>query len=501
MEFLNILQDSFKTNASKNALCINDVFYTYHDLSESILKIRKIIQAKINLNEKLIGLVANDDLETYASIFALWLESKAYIPINPTAPISRNIEILNLTDSHFVFDSSKESFYSNSFNILNTSLYSKDLENYNLNKIQYTEDDIAYILFTSGSTGKPKGIPISFKNLNSLLLALNNDKEYTLNNSDKCLQMYDLTFDASLTAFMPAFLSGACSYTVPTDSIKYFHIFKLMQKYKLTVIKMVPSIIYYLRPYFSEINAESVRYCIFGGGKLCNDIVKEWQLCIPNSKIYNHYGPTECTVCSSYYIYKPSLQNKTHNGVLSIGKPLTGIEYLILNENGKEAKIGEKGELCLSGNQLTKGYWKNDKLNNTLFFTKKLNNGSIKRFYKTGDICFVDKEGYLMYIERKDFQVKIRGFRVELGEIEYHVKSILNKSNLTVIDINNTDGNNEIALVIEGNKFDTSKVFDYLNIKLPNYMIPTQTYFLDQLPHNNNGKLDRKELRKLITKK
>ncbi|MDO5971146.1 AMP-binding protein [Flavivirga aquimarina] len=501
MNFLNKLQESFISNASKNALCINDIYYTYEALSDCVLNIRKIIQTQIPPEEKLIGLVANDDLETYATIFALWFESKAYIPINPTAPKDRNTEIFKLTKSVYVFDSKKKSLYSTDFTILSLLSNEEVSKNHTLKTISYTKSNTAYILFTSGSTGKPKGIPISFENLNALLSALGNDNEYSLNSSDRCLQMYDLTFDASLTAFMPAFLAGACSYTVPSDSIKYFYIFKLMQKYDLTVLKMVPSIIYYLRPYFSEINQPSVRYCVFGGGKLFEDIVKEWITCVPNSKIYNHYGPTECTVCSTYYTYVSGDSNKSHNGVLSIGKPLAGIDYIIINNEGNILENNEAGELCLSGEQLTKGYWKNEKLNNTLFFNTQLENGETKHFYKTGDICFREDGGNLMYVERKDFQVKIRGFRVELGEIEFHVKNIVTKENLTVIDVNSSDGNNEIALVIEGNAFDTSTLFDHLQVKLPNYMIPTQTHFLNQLPHNINGKLDRKKLRELITKK
>lgn len=497
MNFINNLKKSFKENHLKNALCINEKFYTYQDLSLAIYKIRLFIQKNIDSNEKLIGLVANNDLETYASIFALWFENKAYIPINPFAPLERNLKIYNLTDIDTVFDSSKKSEFNSDYKVFCYSKENSNIDNTSLSlkEIPFSENEIAYILFTSGSTGNPKGIPISFKNLNALLNALDKDDEYKLNDSDKCLMMYDLTFDASLTAFMPAFLAGACSYTVPSNSIKYFQVFKLLIKHQLTVIKMVPTIINYLRPYFPEINAQSVRYCIFGGGKLNENIVKEWIKCIPNSKIYNHYGPTECTVCSTYYNYKFEDSNQSHNGVLSIGKPLKGIDFMLVDNENKKVDKGIQGELCLSGDQLTAGYWKNETLNKLAFFYD--NN---KRFYRTGDICFLNEEGDLMYVERKDFQVKIRGFRVELGEIEYHIQNFID-NNISVIDIDNSDGNNEIALVIEGEKIDTNSLFEYLQNNLPNYMIPTKTFFLLELPHNNNGKLDRKQLKKIIEKK
>ncbi|WP_396601139.1 AMP-binding protein [Algibacter sp. R77976] len=496
MNLINNFKESFKKNKNKNALCINDVFYTYREFSEQILKIRKLLQSKLNSEEKLIGLITNNDIQTYASIFALWLENKAYIPLNPAAPIERNKEILKSINAKYILNSDESTFHVNDISVLLT--HNINNENTNIVDVKINKNSIAYILFTSGSTGKPKGIPINLENVDALINALTFDGEYILNNSDRCLQMYDLTFDASLTAFLPAFLSGACIYTVPPDSMKYFHVFKLLQKYELTVLKMVPSIIHYLRPYFPEINSKSVRYCIFGGGKLYQNIIKEWLKCIPNSKLYNHYGPTECTVCSTYYAYPINASlNKSHNGVISIGKPLNGFDYLIVDDNNKTVNKGNEGELCLYGKQVTQGYWKNKTLNLNSFFIKEFN-GETKRFYKTGDICYEDSDGYLMYVDRKDFQVKIRGFRVELGEIEFQTKKIITQNNLIVIDINNSNGNNEIALVIEGTDFDLKDLQKYLQSVLPNYMVPTKYYFLSNFPHNSNGKLDRKILRNLI---
>lgn len=492
MNFIDKLKHAFKSNPSQPALCIDEVFYTYQELSDAIYKIRIHIQNTIPFEENLIGLVANNDLETYASIFALWFENKAYIPVNPFAPLERNLKIFNQTEVNTVFDSCTNSGFNTYFNVFCASKQHLIDSEINLANTVFSENAIAYILFTSGSTGTPKGIPIRFKNVNALLNAFDKEPAYQLNNTDKCLMMYDLTFDASLTAFLPAFLAGACLYTVPGDSIKYFSIFKLLNTYELTVLKMVPTIINYLRPYFAEINAPSVRYCIFGGGKLHENIVKEWLKCIPNSTLYNHYRHTECTVCSSYYTYKTNGNNQTYNGVLPIGKPLNGIDFMLLNDANQKVKVGAHGELCLSGDQLTTGYWKNEALNALAFF--EMNN---KRYYRTGDICYLNEEGDLMYVERKDFQVKIRGFRVELGEIEYHIQNKI-KNHISVIDIDNNNGTNEIALIIEGETIDTNDLFNYLKTKLPNYMIPTKTFFLPKLPLNDNGKLDRKKLKTLI---
>jgi amino acid adenylation domain-containing protein len=498
MEFINRLHKSITTNKHLNAFFIDSTFYTYNDLSKKISSIRKLIQDNIPETEKLIGLLTNDDLSTYATIIGLWFEGKAYVPINPQYPIDRNLEILSQTNSKYLFDSSSISNYEKDLCVLNNNIVNDTKLDWQP-PIKTNPEDLAYILFTSGSTGKPKGVPITFKNLNGLVKALDADKLFNLNETDRCLQMFELTFDFSLVTYLPPLLFGACVYTIPQNTIKYFYIFKLIKEQQLTVLTMVPSIIHYLRPYFSEINSTSVRYCSFGGGKLHADIAEEWSNCIPNSQIFNYYGPTEFTVYSGYYPYHP-INNKKHNkGIISIGKPLDGVQYLIVDKNNEEVPLNCTGELCLAGVQTTPGYWKDEERNKTSFFYRIENNKPVK-YYKTGDLCYLDDEGDYMYVGRADFQVKVRGYRVELGEIEFHAKEFTKNTTLVAIDIKNDLDNTELALAIVGKEFDTTAMVKHLKNKLPSYMIPTRFHFFSELPHNVNGKVDRKKLRVLLTK-
>jgi amino acid adenylation domain-containing protein len=492
MKFLTTIQQSFEQHQKLNAFCIGEVFYSYSELSQLVSNIRFVISEKIVNTEKLIGLVTNDDLETYASIIALWLEGKAYVPVNPLYPIDRNLQILEFTESKYIIDSSAESIYSGSLVVIK----SIDLTTKKINLVPKAipPEDLAYILFTSGSTGVPKGVPISFKNLNALIVALDKDPLFNLKPTDKCLQMFELTFDFSLVTYLPPLLYGACVYTIPKNTIKYFYIYKLIQNQGLTVLTMVPSIIHYLRPYFKEINSEKVRYCSFGGGKLYSDIAEEWSKCIPKSQIFNYYGPTEFTVYSGYYLYEYKTRRKNNKGIISIGSTLSGVKYLIADSNNNEVSTGEIGELCLSGAQLTPGYWKNEEKNKEVFFSK-MDNGKKVRYYKTGDLCYLDGEGDYMYVGRSDFQVKIRGYRVELGEIEHHIKEKLEKIEITVIDIFNNLENAELALAIIAKPFDLKELKEHLKEKLPEYMIPTKFAFFDEFPHSVNGKVNRNELR------
>ena len=258
---------------------------------------------------------------------------------------------------------------------------------------------------------------------------------------------------------------------------------------------MVPSIINYLRPYFHEINAESVRYCSFGGGALHGDIAKEWSDCLPNCKIFNYYGPTEFTVYSGFYPYNKNTHTKAHNGIISIGRPQKDSLYLVVNENNEEVPIGETGELCLGGPQITPGYWKNKEKNQASFFNYDIN-GEIIRFYKTGDLCIKDEAGDFLYVGRADFQVKIRGYRVELPEIEFHAKvKSPKKVSMVAIDVYNDLGNAELGLAIESTSFNTDGILEYMKTALPNYMIPMHIRFINEFPHSINGKINRKKIR------
>lgn len=494
MEFIKAIHESLSKHANNNALCINNIFYSYKDFNIEVSKIRIAIQNTIKDSEKLIGLVANDDMQTYAAIIAFWIEGKAYLPINPEHPKSRNQTIINSTEVKYIYDSTKKINFNN-VNQISDQQISETKFNLSLKPVK--KNDLAYIIFTSGSTGTPKGVPITYNNLNEYINAINYSNEFKLEKEDKCLQMFELTFDFSVVSYIFPLLAGACIYTVPRNSIKYFYIYKLIQKHSLTVLSLVPSIIHYLRPYFSEINAPQVRYCSFGGGALYNNIIDDWHKCLPNSKIFNYYGPTENTIYSSYYtINKDCTLNKTYNDIISIGKPLNNTTYIIIDGTNNEVNEGETGELALSSGQLTPGYWRNKEKNRESFFLKKVNNKTL-RFYKTGDLCFKDKTGNYMYIGRIDFQVKIRGFRIELSEVEFHAKAKSTKKvNMVALDVYNKLGNAELGLAIESEPFETKGIFEYMKSKMPSYMIPMHVKFIKEFPHSINGKINRKELKK-----
>lgn len=487
---LNPLMASMTENSERNALCIKEKYYTYAQLSARIIAIRTVIR---EVGERHVGLVNNDDLDTYASIFALWMEGKCYIPLHPGQPLGRNDDIIAQVGITTVLDSSEETRYHACHVILTKSVP-------NLSETVCTppmvcgDEEFAYILFTSGSTGKPKGVPISRGNLAAFVDSVE-DLGIRLNNEDRCLQMFDLTFDLSVQSYLLPLLSGACLYTVSYDQIKYQAVFELIDDNDLTMALMVPSVIHCLRPYYDEICDKSMRYCLFCGEALLKDDAVAWAECVPNAQIWNVYGPTEDTIYCTAYRMDTEENIKQMNGAVCIGKAMKNDLANVFDENGNICEAQQKGELCLAGEQLTSGYWHNDEKNHETFFFST--DGT--RWYRTGDICLRDPDGDILYYGRKDSQIKVQGYRVELSEIECVARDHYEgKKAVIAVPVYDKQGNCQIQLAVEGVQEDKQMLMEHLKKFLPAYMIPTEVVYFGKFPQNANNKIDRKEIAKEI---
>lgn len=467
----------------RNAFYIDGTYYTYNDFARRINAIRHRLKG---CSHQAVGLVTNDDIDTYASIFSLWMEGCHYVPLHPSWPIDRCMDIISQVEIDTILDSSETSRYPT--HVLPTVTLTSDSQEI-APVVACDDKEFAYILFTSGSTGKPKGVPVSRGNLSAFVNSFW-DMGLDLHEEDRCLQCFELTFDLSVFSYLVPLLRGACVYTVPSHVIKYSYISELLEDHALTVALMAPSTINYLRPYFDEVEAPGLKYSLFCGEALHEDVTREWAACVPQARIFNVYGPTEDTIFCTYYEYQRHQDNKSHNGVLSIGRSMTSGTVKILNEEGTEVGPGELGELVLSGQQLFSGYWKNEEKTREVFLTHEG-----QRFYKSGDLCYYDADGDIMYSGRKDFQTKIQGFRVELGEIEFHAREFLNDMNVVCVALENSQQLTEIALFIESREFDTTELVSRMREKMPSYMIPTKILFEPVFPLNINGKIDRKALK------
>lgn len=497
-EIFNRLEQAFLSFSERNAFCIKDQYYTYNQLIEKIASIQKSIENEVKA-PNIIGVFTEDTIETYASILAIWLMGHTFVPLNPLNPIKRNQEIIDDAGIRLIL--TNKNIFTENIDKRTKFINTSTIESNNRLIIQEVDDNtLAYILFTSGSTGKPKGVQISWRNLDSFL-----DSYYEIvkeiNEDDRFLQMFDFSFDGSIMSYLPALCIGACSYSVPLDNIKFLKVIEILEEKEITVGLIVPSVISFLKPYFNEIKLEKFKYCIVGAEASYNNIVSQWQDCVPNAKIYNFYGPTESTVfCLSYYFNLTEKRDKSYNGIICLGQATKNMEVRIADPTTNQfLQAEQRGEIVISGSQLTRGYLNNPKNNKEAFFNSD-QSGSIIRWYKTGDEGFTDQDGDFYYCGRIDNQVQIQGFRVELSEIEYPVRKHFNIDNLIAIERKDSNHNSEIFLFVE--KFDgnTSEIIELLKRVIPSYMIPSGIINLPSLPITNNGKIDRKALVHLLDK-
>lgn len=486
MLFLEKIISAYRKYPDRNAFCVAEQYYTYRDFFEKISAVQTAL-SQVSDSGQNIGLVVTDSVHTYSAYIAILLSGKTCVPIHPEYPAERVASIVEQAEISVVLSSAERTY--DGVNVLLTS--SLSAADASIDMAQQPPDTNAYILFTSGSTGKPKGVPITLSNLDSFVTAFE-ALGYEVSEQDRFLQMFDLTFDLSVMSFIIPLTVGACVYTVSDTGMKYNNIYNILETHNITFALMVPSVINYLRPYFEEIRLEDMRYSLFCGEALYKEVVTEWAACAPNARIENVYGPTEATIFCLTYEVGNRENTLAYNGIVTIGKPMLNMEAIVVDEERKPLKAGEKGELCLYGPQLTPGYLDDQKTKEAFF---ELDN---KRYYLTGDIAFADEAGNFMYCGRRDNQVKVQGYRIELSEIEFHMRSLSGDANVVALLITSDDGKNHIEAVFEGNGTDTKQIFEQLKAKIPSYMLPSRMHVVDKFPLNANGKTDRGALKKMI---
>ena len=494
-----IVENTYRYH-SKPAFVIEGKHYSYELFRQRIATITNKFTDEAN-NISIVGIDASDiaNFETYCQIFACLIAGKCFVPLNFNEPPERLKYFISKSGIQLLLVNNDTEQSKKVLDLPVIKINTEQIDPFNEIKVkEVTENEIAYLLFTSGSTGMPKGVPLTRKNLFEFT---NNIKKigFEFNESDKFLQVFDLNFDFSLFTYFIPIVYGASVHPVESKGIKLSNTLRILFEDEITVSSHVPSFLSILKPYYEEISLPSLRYLFFCGEALSNELTFEFSKCVPHARIVNFYGPTEATIFCTYYEWKQELMNiKHHNGSVSIGKAFPNMLTVILDEQNKViTQPNIIGELCLAGNQLTPGYYKNDEKNKTSF-VELIIDGNNHRLYRTGDLAFYDKDGDIMFVGRKDFQIKIQGYRIELGEIEYTLRKLLNNPDVVVVSRNNKNDITELHAFIKGIELNKAELKAKVSEVLPAYMLPTDYHFIKDFPLNNNGKIDRNKLKEFV---
>jgi amino acid adenylation domain-containing protein len=356
-------------------------------------------------------------------------------------------------------------------------------------------DSLAYLLFTSGSTGTPKGVAVAPRNVLSFVDYM--VERYEVTENDRLSQMFDMTFDLSAFDMFVAWERGAC-VCCPTQK-ELIKPDSYITKSNLTMWFSVPSTAVFMKQLglLKPGRYPELRVSLFCGEPLPVASIQAWSEAAPNSIVENLYGPTELTIaCTLYRWDSQRSAAESEMGIVPIGYPYPGMEYLVVDEDLNEVAPGEKGELLMNGPQMSLGYWRDVGKTSEAFITPP---GQTEIFYRTGDRVRRPHSGRpLIHLGRIDSQIKVLGHRVELGEIEAVVRKHCGSDAVVAVGWPFTSsGYGGVEVFVEG-RAEGNQLVDAVRSELPEYMVPRRFHFTDKLPRNPNGKLDRKAISKSL---
>jgi amino acid adenylation domain-containing protein len=338
----------------------------------------------------------------------------------------------------------------------------------------------SFILHTSGSTGIPKGV-IQTKDC-LIHLANWTATELGLTKEDKILALSSFGFDASYHEIILWLSLGATLVEIPYESrqdIQEIRNCIIDKQISLAWIpaRLLNSILDIDPNYFDE--CHSLKQLVTTGESLIiGDALKNW-VANKNIRLFNFYGPTETHVVTAKIVDKHNITK-----IPDIGQPINNATICLLDAKGNSVPKGLIGEIWISGPYLAEGYLNDPELSKQKFILK---NGC--RWYKSGDLGWIDENGYIEYLGRLDDQIKIRGFRIEPFEVESLLHNVEGIEQVAIA----VDKNEDIKLIAfwTGKKMSDNEFRKASAKILPEFMIPEIQVHLDYLPRNINGKIDR----------
>ncbi len=473
------------------------------------------------VHQNFAAVLGTKSLTNYISILAVLASGKGYLPIHPGLPVNRAVDMLARSGSSILIADAESRNYlhqlvptlpsgvtivlPNTDEIESTIDVNDSVTMIHANRITEAGEEMdssrtwkgkyAYLLFTSGTTGVPKAVPVTHGNLIKYIRFVSH--QYNISHLDRFSQISELTFDLSAHDMFVCWSNGGC--LVPSGSRSLLNVVSFLNEERITVFLSVPSIITLLER-LKALRTGSLpllRLSLFCGEAFSGRLAARWQMAAPNSIIENLYGPTEATIAISRYPWRgTNPTDESHREPLPLGRVFDDHEILIIDEDGTFNVPGKRGELLLSGPQVTEGYLDDQKTTEAQYITVEG-----RRWYRTGDIVSKDHEGLLRFHGRHDEQVKVRGYRIELQEVEGAIKELAGTELAYVIPWPVVHGNAHGLVGVVSGKCSANERDILLACRqvLPEYMIPTRILFLESIPLNENGKIDRRAIALMVS--
>ena len=463
------------------AVMYHDKHYTYKEVDAISERIASYLVKQGLGNEDVVSvLIPRSEWMAIASLGVL-KAGCAYQPLDPSYPAERlNFMMKDANAKLLIAD---EELRPSVDEYQGEVLLTKDIDTLPAAEpvnADITPSSLFIMLYTSGSTGTPKGCQLEHGNLVAFCHWY--QSHYGLTANDKVAAYASYGFDACMMDMYPALTCGACVYIIGEDIRlnlpdlnDYFNSNGITHSFITTQVGY---------QFATNVENHSLRCFAVGGEKLS-------ALNPPtNYKMYNGYGPTECTIFTTNYWVKD------YELDIPIGKPLDNLRLYIVDKQFNRLPIGAMGELWVTGPQVSRGYLNRpEKTAETYIKNPFSDDPKHSRVYRTGDIVRYLPDGNIQFVGRKDGQVKIRGFRIELKEVEAVIRQFPGIKDATVQAFDYENGGKFIAAyIVSDQKVDIKELSAFIGQQKPSYMIPAATMQIDSIPLNQNQKVNRKAL-------
>ena len=485
----NDILDTFNENLQKypDNMLVSfwDKYYSYSECAFIADKLAKfLVDLGVNLQDRIAFLTERCEYYMFC-VLGILSVGGVYLPLDDKLPDERIKFILEDTDCDIVIVSDETydrvvGLVDDDAVLLNISdIVSGEVGC--LSSLSVVYGDLACILYTSGSTGVPKGVKITRKSI--INVCENYIAQYGLDESDVYGLFSSIGFDMSSFGICLVFCAGACLNVIPEDI--RFNILKLNDYFIRHNVSHAFISTQVGKLFVEEVCETSLEVLIVAGERLGDFISPD------DYQLVDAYGPTEA-------LFICSINNFDKLDSSSVGFVNFNVKVYVLDDELRRVPFGAVGELYIAGYQLARGYLNRDEETSSAFIVNPFDDEEgYECIYKTGDMVRFLPDGSLGFVGRRDSQVKIRGNRVELGEVESVIRQMDFVDDVSVQTVKNGSNNLLVAYVVSSKEVDDcveGEIKDYVLLDKPDYMVPSFIIFIDEIPLNVNGKVDRRAL-------
>lgn len=451
--------------------------------------------------EECVGILVERSPEMVIGLLGILKAGGAYVPLDPRTPRDRLLFMIDEARASIVLTHNALAGQLPGFagtlirlDVAEDELAAESEDNLSL---AASPDNLMGLLYTSGSTGKPKATMITGRGFLNLCLCY--QRYYPFTSQSRALLMMNFSFDAAFKNIVVPLLAGGSLVLANPGYYDGAVLLRAIDDHRVTFINTTPGQIYpiiELAAAGDYRSLSSLECLLVGGEAMSLPKFRQWlNQTGHRCRLVNVYGPAECSdVVSLYEVPKDGIDTLQ---IVPAGRAIDTAHMYVLDDNLNLLPEGVPGELCVSGELLSRGYWRRPDITAEKFGPNPFGAGD--RIYRTGDRARWRADGQIEILGRMtEGQVKLRGIRIELGEIESALQR--HASQLEAVVVAHEDESKEKQLVAYIVPRETQsapsygELRDFLRQTLPEYMVPAYFVMLESLPMNRNGKVDRKAL-------